>query len=108
MGLFETSCNGGINHNAYFDDSILLYLYENGNISADTIEEVFASHHPQLVNNVICNRKNKTSYLNPNIDYIRYDEETRCLSITDKGKKEVEQRYKGRRKWVYNVFDLMF
>ncbi|MCR8678366.1 MULTISPECIES: hypothetical protein [Campylobacter] len=93
----ENSCNG-INHNALFDDLILLYLYEIDSVSGDDIEKIFAPHHPQLVNNVICNRRNKTSYLNENIDYIKYDEKTGELSITDKGKREIEKRYQGRRK----------
>lgn len=87
-----------INENAFLDELALHYLYKAESISNDRIEKVLSPNDKQLVNNVICNRKNLTSYVNNNIGYLAYDEDKKILSITAKGKKCIEDRYSEKRK----------
>lgn len=82
-----------MNEFKFFQDEILRYLYKKGTVSTDKIENLFGSDNDvQNVNNVICNRANRTSYIYKG--YMEYDEENRTLSITKKGKNFVENNYR--------------
>lgn len=82
-----------MNEFKFFQDEILKYLYKKGTVSTDEIENLFGGDDDvQNVNNVICNRANGTSYIYKG--YMEYDEETHTLSITEEGKKFVENKYR--------------
>ena len=85
-----------MNENAFFDDFILSYLYKKGSISTLDIETEFGNAcDQQNVNNVICNRGNRTSYIRRG--YMEYDDEKHTLSITEKGRRFLEGKYSGKR-----------
>lgn len=89
-----------INNNAFFDELILMFLYKKGQIHTDKIESLFGGlGDTQNVNNIISNRSNSTSYLNPDSSnhYICYDDNTKILKITSSGKKYIENRFSKKR-----------
>lgn len=86
-----------INENAFLDELALHYLYKRKSINTNDMEKVLSPDDKQLVNNVICNRKNSTSYLSEIVGFLKYDENKYELSITKKGEKEIEQRYAEKR-----------
>ncbi|MBZ7991107.1 MULTISPECIES: hypothetical protein [unclassified Campylobacter] len=82
-----------INRNAFFDELILMYLYTKKEVNADNIEELFGDiKDTQNVNNVVSNRINKPSYLYNNT-FIEYNEKTKILKITNKGREYIEKKF---------------
>lgn len=76
----------------FFQNEILEYLYKKDTVSTDEIETLFGGQGDcQNVNNVICNRGNSTSYIHKG--YMIYNEAEHTLSITDKGKDFIKNRY---------------
>lgn len=76
----------------FFQNEILEYLYKKGTVSTNEIETLFGGQGDwQNVNNVICNRGNSTSYIYKG--YMTYNETKRTLSITDKGKDFIKNKY---------------
>lgn len=85
-----------MNQNAFFDDMILFYLYKHKAISTLETENTFGGTFDwQNVNNVISNRFNATSNIAKG--FMNYDDTNHKLTITNSGKKHVEELYSGRR-----------
>lgn len=85
-----------MNNQAMYEDTMLNLLSKIGSISTDDIEPLFNKVDPQLANNIICNRTKSTSYIKNG--FMDYDEQTKTLSITDEGRKYVEEKYPDKRK----------
>lgn len=78
-----------------YEDMVLDLLYKIGSMSTLELEPLVEKVDPQLANNIICNRTKSTSYiLNGLMDY---DEGAQTLSITDKGRQFIENKYSGKR-----------
>ena len=83
-----------MNQMKFYSELLLHYLYKRGSISTLRTEPMFASlkgGDEQTVNNIICNRNESTSYIKQGL--LQYDEVNHILSITPKGRKEIESRY---------------
>ena len=83
-----------MNQMKFYSELLLHYLYKRGSISTYDMEKMFASlkgGDEQTVNNIICNRYESTSYIKQGL--LQYDEVNHILSITQKGRKEIESRY---------------
>lgn len=84
-----------MNNQAMYEDMVLDLLYKIGSMSTLELEPLVEKVDPQLANNIICNRTKSTSYiLNGLMDY---DEGAQTLSITDKGRQFIENKYSGKR-----------
>ena len=84
-----------MNNQALYEDTVLNLLYKVGSMSTLELEPLVNKVDPQLANNIICNRTKSTSYiLNGLMDY---DDVTQTLSITNKGRTFVENKYSGKR-----------
>ena len=85
---------------AFYESALLHMLYlRNKPIPTKELEAFLAKHHPQRINNIISDRDKKTSYIYKG--YIKHDDKVKdnaTLSITEKGKKFIEDQYANRRK----------
>ncbi|NIZ40926.1 hypothetical protein PVA45_05355 [Entomospira entomophila] len=80
-----------MNNQAYYEETTLFALYKIEQISTNDLEAFFDKVDPQLANNVISNRHNKTSYIKTG--YMHYDETDHILSITKQGKEYVQGKF---------------
>lgn len=87
-----------MNETAFFEQLILMTLYKKGgSVSSLDIETMFGGEGDcQNVNNVISNRKKRTSYIAKG--YMGYDQQAKTISITEKGKQYIEKQFKDKRK----------
>jgi hypothetical protein len=72
-----------------------MYLYKVEEYNTKKMEPLFNYIDPQLINNVISNRNNSTSYIN--LGHMDYDELNQIIKITEKGKQLIEKKYSQKR-----------
>lgn len=76
----------------FFDELVLMLLYKKETLNTTKIEQLLGGIYDfQNVNNVISNRGNQTSYIYK--EYILYDENKNELTITNKGKEHIRNKF---------------
>lgn len=74
-----------------YEDTILNLLYsKDGSISTNELHDI-VGNLDQAAHNMISNRAEKTNYINK--DYINYNKENKTISITNKGREYIENKY---------------
>ena len=84
-----------MNQQAYYEETLIQFLYKVGEMSTLDIEKMFASIDLQLANNVISNRYNETSLIKRG--YMKYDDTRQIISITENGRNYIENKFGERR-----------
>lgn len=81
-----------MNYQRFYEQFFLMYLYEIESIKTSEMEPLLKKVDHQLINNIISNRHNKTSIIA--LGYLKYDDDNGILSITARGKKQIENDFK--------------
>lgn len=85
-----------MNQQAYYEDRLLMKLRDVDSIRTLDLEKKLDCSHPQYANNIISNRYNETSFIKKG--YMKYDDTEQTISITEEGRKYLENKYPRKRK----------